>query len=243
VVSGALQNGQPDEMLEHLETARRASARVMISFTGSSRWLREGGGFSLAKWKQRLDRYRGIDFQSYIDDGTLIGHFIMDEPSDPNNWGGSKVSLEDIDAIATYSKEIWPSLTTIIRAWPSYLQGYHFKDLDATWIQYHARFGDIEGFLDTHLREAKALGLAVVGGLNVINGGSQGNGMPSFKPNKNAMTASQLKSWGERFLAEDVCLFLLWNYRSEYFSRPDVKAVMEHLSQEARKRPKRACRS
>ena len=239
--SGALQNGQPDEMLPGLEAARRANARVMINFAGAEHNSRDQNGFSLTKWKQRVDRFRGIDFESYIADGTLIGHLIMDEPSDPSNWNGKKVPLADIEAMAKYSKDIWPSLTTIVRGWPSYLKGYPYRYLDATWIQYHARFGDIESFLSTNLREAKALGLAVVGGMNVINGGGEDSGMPSFEKGKRAMSPSQLRSWGGRFLREDVCLFLLWNYRSEYFSRPDVKAAMEDLSQEARKRPKRAC--
>ncbi len=229
-------------MIPGLEAARRASARVMINFAGAEHNSRDANGFSLAKWKQRVDRFRGVNFDSYIADGTLIGHLLMDEPSDPSNWNGKKVPLEDIEAMAKYSKDLWPSLTTIVRGWPSYLTGYSYKSLDATWIQYHDRFGDIESFLSTHLRGAKALGLAVVGGLNVINGGGPNSGMPSYdEVGKKAMNPEQLRSWAKRFMQEDICLFLLWNYRSEYFSRPDIKAVMEDLSQEARKRPKRGC--
>jgi hypothetical protein len=215
----------------------------MIAFTGSGKHMRDSEGFSFTKWKQRVDRYRGIDFESYVADGTLIGHLIMDEPSDPGNWNGKRVPLPEIEAMAKYSKEVWPTLATIVRAWPWYLKGGSYPHLDATWIQYHSRFGDIDTFLSTHLSEAKALGLAVVGGLNVINGGNKDSGMPSFKDGKNAMNPSQLRSWGGRFLEEDVCLFILWNYRSEYFSRSDVKAAIEDLAEQARRRPKRACRN
>jgi hypothetical protein len=216
----------------------------MISFTGNEQYSRDSNGFNLTLWQQRVDRFRGIDFESYIADGTLIGHLLMDEPGDPHNWNGKVVPQSAIEAMARYSKEIWPSLTTIVRAWPSsYLKGYSYPHLDAVWIQYHARWGDLETFLDTNMREAKALGLAVVGGMNVINGGGKDNGMPSYEKNKSSMSGSQLREWGGRFRAEDVCFFLLWKYRPEYFSRPDVTAAMEDLSQVARQRPKKACRN
>ncbi len=241
VFSGALKNGNPDKLLAELEGARRASARIIVSFTGSGRAYRDGNGFSFTLWKERIDRYAGIDFESYIADGTLIGHLIMDEPNDANNWNGTRVTKEQIEAMAEYSKKTWPTLTTIIRAWPSYLKGYPYKHLDAIWMHYHHRLGDMETFLRTNLSEAKALGLAVVGGLNVLNGGGKDSGIPGFRENSYAMNPAQLRAWGKRFMEEDVCLFLLWKYRPEYFSRPEIKAAMEDLSEEARKRPKRAC--
>jgi len=243
VFSGAQQNGQPEKMLPGLDAARRANARVMVNFAGAEHNSRDRNGFSFVKWKQRVDRFRGINFDSYIADGTLIGHLILDEPSDPTNWNGKSVSPSDLEAMAKYSKELWPGLSAIVRAWPSYLKGHSYRHLDATWIQYHARFGDVESFLDTNLRGARALGLAVVGGLNVTNGGGKDSGMPSYSKGKNAMSASQLRSWGRRFLKEDVCLFLLWSYRAEYFSRADIKAAMADLADQARQRPKKACNS
>ncbi len=242
VYSGALYNAPPEVVLESLEAARRGNARVMLNLAGAEHNLRDSKGFSFTKWKARVDRFRGIRFESYINDGTLIGHLIMDEPSDPSNWNGKSVPTSEIEAMAKYSKELWPGLATIVRGWPSYLKGYSYKHLDATWIQYHARFGELESFLDNNLREANAIGLAVVGGLNVIKGGGE-DGLGLFPNNdgKFSMSASQLRAWGRRFLQEDVCLFLLWDYRSEYFSRSDIKAVMEELAEQARQRPKRNC--
>lgn len=242
VFTGALQNGQPDSVLASLEAARSGNARIMISFTGNEQWNRDQNGFSLAKWKQRVDRFRGLNLESYIADGTLIGHFLLDEPSDRNNWNGFQVPHQQIEEMARYSKEIWPNLTTIIRAWPEYLQGHSYPSLDATWIQYHARFGDMERFIDTRLHEAQKLGLSVVAGLNVVNGGGLDSGMPSYEGPKNAaMNASQVRTWGERLLQEDVCLFLLWNYRPDYFTRQEIQEAAEYLSGIARNRPRRSC--
>ena len=51
--------------------------------------------FSLALWKQEVARYVGIDFSSYVADGTLIGHSLIDEPEDPTNWGGQAVPFAE----------------------------------------------------------------------------------------------------------------------------------------------------
>ena len=203
------------------------------------------GHFSLAIWKNRVDRFRGIDFSSYIEDGTIVGHYIMDEPNDPTNWGGTLVSPDDIDEMARYSKEIWPSMPTIIRGWPKYLKGdgYHYQYLDAAWAQYHARFGDIEPFISANLRDAKDPGLALVMGLNVLAGGGK-DGLPGYwKKDINSMTAAQLLTWGGRLLTEpSACAFILWQYDDKYFARPDIQAAFDQLSQKARQHAKTPCR-
>jgi hypothetical protein len=241
VYSGSLQNGNPETALLNLDAAKRASARIIINFTGNEQYNRDENGFSFTKWKQRVDRFRNLNLGPYIADGTLFAHMIMDEPSDLGNWSGKIVPQEAVEQMAQYSKSIWPDLTVVIRAWPDYLEGGHYPSLDATWIQYLERFGDIEKFIETRLHPAHELGLATVSGLNVIDGGGPNSGMPSYRPGKRAMNPTQLKTWGERMMREDVCIFLLWNYREDYFSRPDIQEAMEHLAEIARDKPKRDC--
>jgi hypothetical protein len=230
-------------LLTDLEAARRANLQVILNFTGNAAALRDENGFSFAKWKQRVDEFRGIDFTSYITDGTVVGHFIMDEPSDAHDWSGKPVSHSQIDEMARYSKEIWPSMATIIRGWPDYLKGYQFSYLDAAWAQYHVRFGSIRDFIDSNIRDAQAAGLALVGGLNVLNGGSGESGIPGRKEGKYAMSASEIRSWGGDFLSEPyICAFLMWEYDSQYFSRPDIQAAVAELKQQAESHPKKPCR-
>jgi hypothetical protein len=228
-----------------LEAARRSNGRVLLNFSGSSQKLRDEstGGFSLTKWKQEVDKYRGFDFSSYIADGTLIGHFLMDEPDDPNNWNGHRVSLADIEAMAKYSKEIWPDLPTIIRGWPDYLAGYDYEHLDAAWAQYHERFGPIDDFIEENVRGAKALGLALVMGLNVLGGSGEG-GLPGYHPGRwFAMTASQLRTWGGALLGQSyICAFFMFRYPSDYFARPEIQAAMVELGEKAASLPKLPCR-
>jgi hypothetical protein len=241
--TGVLQTAYPQLFLASLEVLRRANGRVIISFTGNERWNRDDNGFNLAIWKQRVDRFRNIDFSSYIADGTIVGHFIMDEPNDPTNWNGHLVSLADIDEMARYSKEIWPSMATIIRGWPAYLKGYHYQYLDAAWAQYHKRFGDIDAFIASNVQDAKASGLALVGGLNLLNGGTGESGIPGHSEGKFAMGPTEIRSLGNRILAEPyICAFMMWQYDSLYFSRPEIQAAISDISKQATSHPERACR-
>ena len=76
----------------------------------------DGNGFKIPWWKQRVDRFRGIYWQLDIDDGTIAGHFLLDEADDKSNWNGKIVPVELIEEMARYSKEIWLTMPTIVRA-------------------------------------------------------------------------------------------------------------------------------
>ena len=229
-------------ILAKLEEARRSNGRVLLSFSGNSEKFTDENGFNLTKWKQYVDEYRGFDFSPYIGDGTLMGNFIMDEPSDPSNWNGHVVSPAEIDEMARYSKEIWPDLPAIIRAWPDYVKGYNFQYLDAVWAQYHSRFGSIDDFIEQNVRDAKASGLALVMGVNAVAGGTDPS-MKGYHHDRIAMTASQVRTWGNRILDEPyACAFFMFRFYPDYFGRSDVQEVMDELSRRARDLPKRPCR-
>jgi hypothetical protein len=167
----------------------------------------------------------------------------MDEPADPSNWGGKVVSHAQVQEIARYSKEVWPKVPVVIRAWPDYLRGADLRDVDAVWIHYLYRRGPLDEFIATQVRDLKALGLTIIGGLNVLNGGSPSSGIPGKREGLKGMSADELRTWGSRWLKEpDLCGFLLWEHSSSYFSRPDIKAAMEDLAAQARAYPMRSCK-
>jgi hypothetical protein len=228
--------------LDKLEAARRNNDRLLISFSGQSGAYTDSDGFNLSKWKQKVDEFRGLDLSSYIADGTLMGHYIMDEPSDARNWNGHRVSPADIDAMAKYSKEIWPDLPTVIRGWPWYLKGYHYEYLDAAWAGYHVRFGPIDEFITDNVQDAKASGLALVVSLNMLAGGGD-EGLPGYFHDKYSMNASQVRAWGSALLAEPyICAFFMFRYDAPYFGRADIQAAVAELSEKAHALPNRSCR-
>ena len=242
--SGTIYTPSTTNQLVHaLQEARRSSTRIFISFSGNGTASGDANGFNFEKWKARVDRFKDVDLQSYIDDGTILGHFIMDEPDDKANWNGHLVPLPEIERMAAYSKEVWPTMITMIRAWPAFLEGYKYPHLDAVRIQYSDRFGNIDSFIPANVNRAKALDLALVGGLNVINGGSKNSGIPGRRENKFAMNASELRSWGSRFLAEPyICAFVLYEYDEPYLARSDIRDALADLAKIARDRSKKECR-
>ena len=187
----------PDTLMLDLETARRANARLYIGFTGNqANFQNSSGGFDMAKWKQRVDRFRGLDLTPYIAEETIVGHLLLDEPYDKTNWNGNPVSLPDIEALAAYSKEIWPSMVTAIRTHYDYLEGYEYPHLDAVRTQYHSRFGPIDDFIAAHIAVSRSLGQAMIGGLNILNGGSKTSGIPGEREGKFAMRCRRAQVLG-----------------------------------------------
>jgi hypothetical protein len=239
----------PETLLSDLEAARRADLRVFLNLTGHEHGLRDDHGFSIEKWKHKVDAFRGLDISSYIADGTIVAHYILDEPHDRKNWNGDVVTPAEIDELARYSKEIWPTMATVVRAWPDYLLGHTYRYLDAAWAQYSPHAGatqyrlPIETFIPTMVRDARAAGLALVGGLNVLDAGSGSSGIPGNKEGKFAMSANEIRTWGAAYLAEPyICGFLMWEYEEGYFSRSEIKAAVAELKERATSRPKKGCR-
>jgi hypothetical protein len=241
--TGTLGNISPGYLRSYLETARKNGAKVMVTFSGNERHFKNSNrSFSLTKWKQRVNRFRRLNLTSYIKDGTLIGHYLIDEPHDPANWGGRTVSRANIDAMARYSKQLWPGLPTIARAWPKFLKGYRYRYLDAAWAQYSARFGSVTKFMSDNVRDAKASGLALVIGMNQLAGGDK-RGLRGFYSGRYAMSASQLRSWGTAMLKNSYpCAFISWQYNSRYMGRSDIKSANSYLAGKARSRGTKSCR-
>jgi hypothetical protein len=147
-----------------------------------------------------------------------------------------------IDEMAKYSKQLWPGLPTVARAWPKFLKGYRYRYLDAAWAQYSARFGPVSGFMRNNVRDAKASGLALVIGMNQLAGGDR-RGIRGFYSGKYAMSAGQLRSWGSEMLADPYpCAFLSWAYNSRYMSRSDIKSAKAYLAGKARSKGAKSCR-
>ena len=231
---------QPDpaSILSLLSGARSRGARVIVKLSGQDHYyLNSDGTFNLSKWKSRVDRFKTVDFRSYVTDGTLMAHYLVDEPNDASNWGGNAIPQATVEAMAAYSKQLWPSMTTIVRVVPSWLDntGTQFVALDAAWAQYSARKGDVTNWVANEVTAAKASGLSLVVGLNVLDGGTSASGIPGRTAGNYAMSASELKTYGSTLLSQpSVCGFVMWTYSSTYYDRSDIKTSMADLSSKAK---------
>jgi len=233
--NGALRNDWPDALLSNLATIKSKGGKVMLMMVGQQKYYKNSDGtFSLAKWKARVDRYRKTNFSSYLNDGTIIGHYLIDEPYDPANWAGHPISGSTLEEMAKYSKSIWPSMKTIVRAEPYLIKwSGQYRALDAAWAQYLWRKGDPKDYLNKNVSTAKQMGLGLVVGMNLLKGGN---------PNGTWMTPSEVANWGSALLSDDyVCAFISWEYTSSKLNESAMRDAMSTLRRKAESHPSRAC--
>jgi hypothetical protein len=232
--NGALRNIYPQYLLRELAGIKARGGRVALNLAGGmSRYTDRDGSFNLDEWKAEVARFRNVNFRSYIEDGTIIGHYMIDEPHHASKYGGKAISGSTLEEMARYSKSLYPSMPTIARTFPDYLAKWGpYRSLDAAWAPYVYRFGDPRKFVEYHANVAKREGLALIVGLNVLKGG----------PNKNKMSASQVRDWGSALLSNSYpCAFISWKYDSRYLTS-SVKDAMNDLRNKAESRSSKSCR-
>lgn len=250
VHTGSLRAGTiPTSFLPILAEAKAKGARLVIKLTGGSQShvKNDDGTFSLTKWKALVDKYKAVttSFGPYIADGTIIGHYLIDEPNMAHRWGGKVIPQATIEAMAKHSKQIFPTMHTLVRVVPTWLASapVTYTYLDAGWAQYTAVKGDAARWVAAEVSAAKSKGLGIVVSLNVLNGGNGSSGIRGTESGKYSMSANELRSYGGALLAQSyTCAFYQWMYNSTYYGRSDIKSAMAELSGKARTHAKTSCR-
>jgi hypothetical protein len=240
----------PDNVIAFLSAVRSKGGRAVIKMSmGSDKYITNSDGtFSLTKWKGLVDRFRRVNLGPYISDGTLLGHFLIDEPGRSVRWGGKIISHATIEAMAQYSKSIWPSMTTFARVAPSWLatSPITYRALDAGWLQYEANKGDVVKLVTAEVAKAKLKGLGLVVGLNILDGGNGSSRVRGWIRTKWAMSASEIRTYGTALLNQShACGFYNWSYQYHgpgYYDRSDVKSAMTELSRKAKAHARTSCR-
>ncbi len=237
--TGLQANASTSSIIRNLEIARSRGGRVFIRLAGSSpeRYQNSDGSFSLTKFKALLDQFKNMDLNSYIADGTLAGHMMLDEPSDGSNWNGKPIPFQTLEEAAKYSKSLWPKLPTFVRSVPTWLAGapFRWEYLDGGWGQYSARKGQVDAYRDAEVRAANDEGLKMVWGLNVLDGGDGSSGKHFNSSTKYSMSASEVLKYGKALLAaSNSCGFLMWMYQSDYMAYGGILDAMKTLSAEAK---------
>lgn len=207
---------------------------VFVSLQGGrSGFQNPDGSFNLELWKTKEDRFRSVNLQQFIDDGTIIGNMLGDEWHDGSNWNGQPVPYADIEAAAAYSKSIWPNMPTGGGTNPVFLAGAPFQwvALDFALTPYGTNRGDVNTFLNSQTVAAQAEGLTLYFSINVINGGTGGANV----------SAEQLSSWGTLFLNHPtICGLTFWTWNQDdgaYFRGASISPIIEDLIDLANSKP------
>lgn len=250
VLNGWMQGLEPSWLMAELVLARSRGGRGILKTTGGpdDRVQNADGTFSFTKWKALVDRYKTLSLNSYISDGTLMGHFLVDEPHNPRKWGGRAIPQSTVEAMAKYSKQIWPGLTTFVRVMPTWLaqSSMTYTYLDAAWVQYETYQGDVTKKITAEVAAAKNKRVGLIVGLNVLNGGNGSSGIRGTTSGKYSMSATELRNYGSVLLNQSyACGFFNWTHiltGPTYFARSDVKSAMSYLSTKAKAHVRTSCR-
>jgi hypothetical protein len=237
---------EPSTILSHLSGARAKGGRVVIKLCkGKDSYVKNGDGtFSLTKWKSLVSRYKNVNLGPYISDGTIVGHYLIDEPHRASRWGGKQISQATLEAMAKHSKQLWPQMTTLVRVVPSWLTSapVGYKHLDAGWAQYTAGKGDASKWVAAEAAAAKRKGLGLVVGMNVIDGGNGSSGIRG-SGGKWSMSASEIRKYGGAMLGQSLaCAFFSWQHDGGYYGRSDIRSAMSDVSAKARSHARTSCR-
>lgn len=134
-----------------LEEAKGCGTKVMVNLVDKTEnILGENGGLDLKKFDQRISFFRG-KIDPYAQNGVIIGHGVVDEPHDCNDWKGVCPKASEVDQASAISKRYWPTLPTGVNTIPPYIikEGYTWTHTDIIIFQYAYHKGDLKKFVAT----------------------------------------------------------------------------------------------
>jgi hypothetical protein len=242
------------DVAARLRPARAAGLRVVIALAVAKNLSATKGKFDLAKWKKAVDQFRGVDLDPYIADGTIIGHYIIDEPQCAPCWGGKGIPHAMIEEMGRYSKSIWPTMPTGMRETPTRAGERRYQYVDFAWAQWEGPHHvpsyrmTPEEFRDREIAAAKKGGLGLVFGLNYINGGDGSSGIlgdyrNARKVKRFAMSAAEVERVGAVFAAAPhACAVISWKSDAEFLGRSGMKQALAHVADVAKNRAITSCK-
>jgi hypothetical protein len=164
---------------------------------------------------------------------------------DIGTFEGRSPTGNDLDEMARYSKEVLPGLKAAVREeaarMPHPAVG-HYLFVDAAFNQYVSWYGDVEEYALINEAAARSLGLELVNGLNIADGGDGSSGQPGWSEGRYAMSAEEIVAYGHVLSAVPGCAMLLaWEYDgeelwsdgsvgSDYFDRPENTEALRWLA-------------
>ncbi len=205
----------PEDAVAYLRTARAAGLRVVLHLVPARRMRasgcpsREPGGrcpFQVAVFRQALEAYRGAGLEAYAD--VWLAHMLLDEPFDPDNWGGVPLTYEQLRQARQASREVLGPVPVAVNFGtlpPDPPEGV----VDVAMVTFYRnkmrRYGSLEAFLAEQRARAAAMG---VEGLVVLLQAMGGARFGPF-PEPEAMERQALALCG----APDIMGFFWWTWR------------------------------
>jgi hypothetical protein len=225
-----------------LPLVRDAGLVVNLRMVGDHEaYVNADGDFQLEAWKAMLDPWLGSGVQEFIDDGTLANHMLVD---DITEFEGEGPDGDELEAMAAYSHDLLPGLRTLVREEAAEMPiptGGRYQEVDANVNQYRFNDGAVEDYVARQVEASEALGLEIVNGLNIADGGDGSSGKPGWGEGNYAMSADEIRTYGAVLAAMPGCtMFLNWEYDgeeawaeggvgSDYFDQSELTDALDDL--------------
>ena len=230
--------------------------RIVIALAPRDLAINSDRTFSMTRWRTQVDAYRNLGLEPYIADGTILGHYLIDEPQCASCWGGERIPSSTVEELASYSKSIWPSMATGVRAAPTHTENVRYQQLDFAWAQWEGPLHrpshgmTPEKFRDVETAAARERGLGLVFGLNYMDGGDGSSKIPGTYDNPTdpdvnrwQMSAAEVRKVGAVFAAAPLaCALLSWKYEPSFLARSGVQSALEHVAGIAKNRERTSCK-
>lgn len=231
----------PHYLVHHLlPKIKKANLKVTLRLTGSHKYYTTNHNFNLEKWKKRLAKWQVSGIKKYINNGTIVGHMLLD---DIYNFKGADPTATELDEMARYSEELFPNLMTYVRNQASTMPKGKYQYLDAIDNQYSTQEGDINDYVKKEYKAAKKHNFKIINGLNICDGGDGSSGQLGWRTDGEfyAMSAEEITKYGEALLnMSDVNMFLMWEYDgeetwhdgtigSDYFNQTSLQQAIYNL--------------
>ena len=217
--------------IARLNDFRAHGLSVVLNFSGFHGQLLTDGLFDIDKWKALVDISYGLGLESYIEDGTIQAHYMIDEPTWPGSWGET-ITSDVLDSLGAYSKNYWPTLPCVIRdtpvslvnhaagrntPWPG---GYDWQYADGCWLQYKAMFGPVATWREAQMSAANTLGMSVVPGLNWRDGGDGSSGIthPGTSELWWVCTPTEVTTYSQALMSNEIgdpAGFFMWSFPND----------------------------
>lgn len=132
-----------------LETAKSCGTKVVLRLHGFTEGILNdnGVGLDLEKYENRINDFAGL-IDPYVEDGTIIAHFTIDEPHDCHDWGFQCPEPSEVDQAGQISKKYWPNLPTSVNTVPGYASRYQWEHTDIINFQYAYHKGPLSQFVE-----------------------------------------------------------------------------------------------
>ncbi|HET6836512.1 MAG TPA: hypothetical protein VFH24_00650, partial [Gemmatimonadales bacterium] len=241
-------------IISRLSIARTAGVRQLPSLTGGARanYL-TNGVFDMAKWKAKMNTYNTPEIRAAVaaavEDGTLLGNSVMDEPgndggpgNEANSWGPKgTLNKARVDSMCAYVKNIFPTLTVgVFHDYLGFEPDESYAVCDFIVSQYRIAKGDINQYRDGGLALANRDGHAILFSLNILDGGfraandglwncplSTTGGRGTYAPNCR-MTPQQIRDFG-MILGPAGCGLVMWRYETDMMANVAYQDAFKYV--------------